>query len=156
MIPLLNIIEVDPQGADAMKLLHEAAIEARQLYPEEFAPDVPWPGNPPSPDRGVYLLAYLEGKPVACGALRPIDEATVEVRRMFVTAHARRKGLARAMLAELEIRAADFGYSSMRLETGNRQLSAMALYEALGFRRIAAFGDYVNDPLSVCFEQTIR
>ena len=154
-IPLLKIVEVDPQGADALKLLQEAAIEARQLYLEEFAPDAPWPVNGPTPDRGVYLLAYLEGKPLACGALRPIDQATVEVRRMFVTKKARRNGLARAMLGELEIRAAGFGYSSIRLETGNRQLSAMALYETLGFRRIAAFGEYANDRLSVCFEKTV-
>ena len=139
-VPLLKIVEADPRGADALALLREAAIEARELYPELFAADTPWPGNPPTPDRGVYLLAYLDGKPVASGALRPIDQATVEIRRMFVTENARRKGLARAMLGELEARAAGFGYSSMRLETGNRQLSAMALYETLGLRRIAAFG----------------
>lgn len=153
-IPLIKIVEVDPQCADALALLREAAIEARELYPELFAADAPWPGNPPTPDRGVYLLAYLDGRPVACGALRPIDQATVEIRRMFVTADARRKGLARAMLLELECRAAGFAYSSMRLETGNRQLSAMALYETLGFWRIARFGEYANDPLSVCFEKS--
>ena len=75
---------------------------------------------------------------------------------MFVTSTARRKGLARAILQELEIRAAAFGYATMRLETGNRQLSAMALYETLGFRRIEPFGEYVNDSLSVCFEKMVR
>jgi putative acetyltransferase len=152
----IRIIEVDPKGADALALLHEAANEARKLYPEHFAVDAPWPVNPPTPERGVYLLGYQEGNPVACGALRPIDGVCVEVRRMFVTAAARRKGLARVILRELEIRAAGFGYTVMRLETGNRQLSAMALYETLGFKRIAPFGAYVNDPLSICFEKTIR
>jgi putative acetyltransferase len=151
----LSIVEADPQGRDAMHLLREAAIEARGLYPELFSPDAPWPVNRPTPARGVYLLAYSDGKPVACGALRPIDETAVEVRRMFVTATARRRGWARAILRELEIRAANFGYTCMRLETGNRQSSAMALYEAYGFRRIAAFGDYVKDPLSVCFEKKL-
>lgn len=151
----LSIVEADPQGKDAMDLLHEAATEARGLYPELFAPDTPWPVNQPTPERGVYLLAYSDGRPVACGALRPIDETTVEVRRMFVTVTARRKGYARLILRELEIRAAGFGYTSLRLETGNRQLSAMALYETLGFRRIAAFGDYVDDPTSVCFEKKL-
>lgn len=151
----LSIVEADPQGKDAMNLLYEAASEARGLYPELFATDAPWPVNRPTPERGVYLLAYAYGRPVACGALRPIDETTVEVRRMFVTAAARRKGYARMILRELEIRAAGFGYTAMRLETGNRQLSAMALYETFGFRRIAAFGDYVNDPISVCFEKKL-
>jgi len=149
-------MEVDPRGGDALSLLREAASEARKLYPDHFAVDAPWPVNPPNPERGVYLLCYQEGNPVACGALRPIDEVCVEVRRMFVTSTARRKGLARAMLRELEVRAAGFGYTIMRLETGNRQLSAMALYEVLGFKRIAPFGAYVDDPLSICFEKTVQ
>lgn len=44
----------------------------------------------------------------------------------------------------------------MRLETGKRQLSAIALYETLGFKRIEPFGEYANDPLSVCFEKMVR
>lgn len=151
----LEIIKVDPQGADALALLREAAIEARGLYPEIFPSGTPWPVNQTSPERGVYLIGYLEDKPLVCGALRPIDRDCVEVRRMFVTAKARRKGLAQDMLRELERYSAGFGYSLMRLETGNRQLSAMALYERLGFKRIPAFGDYVDDPLSVCFEKSV-
>jgi len=152
----LTIVEVDPTADAALALLREAAIEARELYPELFTGDTPWPENLPTPEHGVYLVAYMDGLPVACGALRPIDENSVEVRRMFVTNTARRKGLARAILQELELRAAAFGYATMRLETGNRQLSAMALYETLGFSRIEAFGGYVNDPLSVCFEKMVR
>lgn len=139
-----------------MALLREAAIEARALYPELFAHDTPWPTNPPTPQAGLYLLGYSEGKPVACGALRPIDQSVVEVCRLFVTAAARRRSLAQAIMRELESHAAALGYSVMRLETGNRQLSAVALYEKLGFRRIPAFGNYVNDPVSLCFEKVIR
>lgn len=151
----IKFAEADPQGADAMGLLREAAIEARQLYPELFAPGAPWPVNPPTPHRGVYLVAYVDDQPVACGALRPLDAHAVEVRRMFVTHGARRRGMAQAMLAELEKRAVAFGYRVMRLETGKRQASAMALYEKLGFRRIPPFGAYANDPVSVCFEKRI-
>jgi len=149
----ISFTEADPQGADAMGLLREAAIEARKLYPELFAPGAPWPDNPPTPGRGVYLVAFIDDKPVACGALRPLDGDAVEVRRMFVVQGARRRGIAQAMLAELEKRAAAFGYQVMRLETGKRQASAMALYEKLGFRRIPTFGVYANDPVSVCFEK---
>jgi GNAT superfamily N-acetyltransferase len=145
----------DPQGVDAMVLLREAAIEVRMLYPELFPPGAPWPDNPPNPGRGIYLLGYADGKPVACGALHPIDTQTVEVRRVFVTAHARRAGLAGAMLRELEKHALQFGYTVMRLETGNRQLAAIALYEKHGFIRIPPFGEYVGDPVSVCFEKRV-
>jgi putative acetyltransferase len=146
---------VDPRGDDATALLREAALEARALYPELFPPGAPWPDNAPTPERGVYLVAYADGKPVACGALRPLDADTAELRRMFVTAGARRRGIAQALLAELEKRAAALGYRTLRLETGNRQLPAAALYEACGFVRIPAFGEYRDDPVSVCFEKHI-
>jgi len=151
----MTISSVDPRGDDAMRLLREAAVEARALYPELFPEDAAWPDNTPTPERGVYLVAYLDQRPVACGALRPLDADTAEIRRMFVTPGARRRGLARDILAELERRAAAMGYSAMRLETGNRQVAAMALYERLGFRRIPPFGEYVGDPVSVCFEKPL-
>ena len=47
------------------------------------------------------------------------------------------------------------GYKVMRLVTGNRQLPAMALYESFGFERIAPFGEYMNDPTSVCYEKRV-
>jgi GNAT superfamily N-acetyltransferase len=146
---------VDPQCGDALLLLREAAIEARALYPEFRTEGAQWPGNPPTPPGGTYVVAYDAQVPVACGALRPIDAGTVEVRRMYVLPAVRRTGVARKILAALEASAAQMGYKIMRLETGNRQLQAMALYDALGFERIAPFGEYTNDPTSVCCEKHI-
>ena len=152
----MRIVPVDPQGADATALLHEAAVEARALYPELHGPGSPWPTNPPTPPRGLYLVAYLEGRPAGSGALRPIDVATVEVRRMFVVATARQRGVGRAILRALEWAAGDLGYDVMRLETGYRQRPAMALYESYGFVRIPPFGEYAMDPTSVCYEKRVE
>lgn len=41
-----------------MILLRKAASEARDLYPELLAVDAPWPGKPPTPQRGVCLVGY--------------------------------------------------------------------------------------------------
>lgn len=151
------IDDVDPQGDEAMALLREAAVEARALYPELTAAGAPWPTNPPTPPRGAYLVARRDGAAVACGALRPMDDGdTAELRRMFVTAAARRQGAARAMLAALEARACTLGYRRLRLETGCRQAPALALYTACGYARIAPFGPYVDDPTSVCFEKALE
>jgi putative acetyltransferase len=150
-----EIRPVDPQGTDALALLAEAAVEASALYPELHDLTAPGPTNAPTPPRGIYLVAYLDGAAVACGALRPLDEHTAEVRRMYVRRSHRRRGLASAILHALEQAAAGFGYRTLRLETGYRQQPAMALYEARGFVRIAAFGPYVADPTSVCFEKRI-
>jgi len=153
--PGLVIEQVDPQGTAALTLLRQAAIEARELYPELDSPDGAWPANPPTPDRGVYLVGFVDGSPIACGALRPIDDQAAEVRRMFVLASSRRHGFARAILNTLEEYASTFGFSVLRLETGNRQLPAIALYESHGFRRVPPFGAYANDPTSVCFEKPV-
>jgi GNAT superfamily N-acetyltransferase len=48
---------------------------------------------------GVFLIAYLDGEPVATGAFRPHDQRTVEIKRMYVVPDARGKGLSRTMLA---------------------------------------------------------
>lgn len=151
----LLIRPVDPQGPDALALLAEAAREARALYADVIDPAAPPASNPPAAPRTVYLVAYLDGAAVGCGALRPIDEHTAEVRRMYVLPQARGRGVARAVLARLEAECPALGYRVLRLETGNRQRPAMALYEACGFERIAAFGPYVGDPLSVCFEKQL-
>jgi putative acetyltransferase len=152
----LRIEAVDPQGADALALMREAAIEARALYPDLHAPDAPFPDNPPTPPRGIYLLAYEGNLPIASGALRPIDETIVEIRRMYVLKDYRRQGIAQMILAALERESARLGYNLMRLETGYKQDSAMRLYEAYGFIRIPPFGAYVGDPSSVCFEKPVN
>jgi putative acetyltransferase len=151
----VRVLPADPQGAEALALLREAAVEARQLYPELFKHDAPWPTNPPVGERGAFLLAYVGDELAGCGALRMMDATTAEVRRMFVRASARRVGVARAVLAHLEIEARALGYNVLRLETGVRQQAAMALYERAGFKRIPPFGEYAGDPTSVCFEKRI-
>lgn len=151
----LLIESVDPQHPQALLLLAEAALEARALYPGLFGRDAPTPVNPPLQSREVYLLASREGVVLGCGALRQRDPFTGELQRMFVTGAARRAGVARALLARLEHDARQHGYRQLVLETGARQQPAIALYGSCGWRRIAAFGAYAGDPMSVCFGKAL-
>ncbi len=153
--PALQIAEVDPCGDEALGLLRLAAAEARQLYPELQQPGAPEPGNTPTPPRGVYLIARLDGRTLAMGAHRPLDADCSELRRLYVHESARRLGLARRLLVALEAHARQVGFRTLRLETGFRQLPAMRLYEACGYRRIPPFGPYVGDPSSVCYEKQL-
>lgn len=151
----LQIEAVDPQHPQALVLLREAAREARKLYPELFGADAPAPTNPPLHPREVYLIARRDGRALGCGALRRRDEFTGELQRMFVTRSARRDGVARALLAQLEREARLHGYRQLVLETGVRQGPAIALYGGCGWRRIAAYGSFVGDPTSVCFGKAL-
>jgi GNAT superfamily N-acetyltransferase len=156
-----DIRVVDPLCADALALLRAAALEARALYPDLIPADAPLPTNAPHAPGCVYLIAYDAAQPVGMGALRPLpvaaDQApepeTAEVRRMFVDAAHRRRGVGREVLAALMQHATVMGYQRVLLETGNRQVPAIALHERVGFRRVAPFGPHVGDPTSVCFEK---
>ena len=85
-----------------------------------------------------------------------MDAEAVEVKRMYVAPGARRLGIGRRILAELERLAARFDYRVMRLETGIRQPEAIALYESCGFHRIPPFDQYVGNPISVCYEKNVQ
>ncbi len=149
------IAEADPQGAVVLALLRQAAIEARAMYPELHAKDAPWPSNGPTPPRGIYLVATLDGLAVGMAAHRPMNRFASEVRRMYVHRDFRRRGIALALLAQLESHARAHGFTHLRLETGNRQAPAMRLYASCGFLRIAPFGSHASDPTSVCCEKPL-
>jgi GNAT superfamily N-acetyltransferase len=152
----LLILPRDPLDPDALFLLREAAIEARRLYPDLIDPAAPMPTNDPPQPGSIYLLAFFGENPVGCGALRQIDATTAEVRRMYVLSSARRAGIGRALLVRLEKEADKLGYTLLKLETGNRQRAAMALYESYGFTRIPLFGAHVNHPISVCYAKKVE
>jgi len=150
-----TVRECDPLSTEALNLLHEAALEAQALYPELHDPLGPRPTNRPTPPRGLYLVAFAGRVPVGMGAHRPLDEYTTEVRRMFVTKEARHQGVARAVLQCVEAHTRAQGFRLLVLETGTKQLPAMRLYESSGFSRIPAFGEYANDPTSVCYAKSL-
>lgn len=152
LAPLL-IAAVDPQHSQALALLGEATQEARALYPKLLGSDGPSPCNPPLRAREIYLLAWRDDAAVACGALRRIDDITAELHRLFVTRTARREGVASALLERLAHEAHGLGYRQLVLETGAHEKPALALYRACGWRRIAAFGPYHGDAMSVCFSK---
>jgi GNAT superfamily N-acetyltransferase len=94
-----------------------------------------------APPGGAFLVAYLASEPVGCAGLVRLDERTGEVKRMYIARAARRRGLARELLAGLEEAARAAGYSRVRLDTSAGQPEARALYEAAGYRRIEAYND---------------
>jgi ribosomal protein S18 acetylase RimI-like enzyme len=108
-----------------------------------------------APGRGVFVVARIGGRAVGCGAVRPLQTGVGELKRMWVDPQARRRGIARRILAQLEAAAAELGWTTLRLETGVPQPEAIALYESFGYYRIPCFGEYADDPHSECFEKRL-
>jgi putative acetyltransferase len=100
--------------------------------------------------QGVLLVARVDGAPVGCGALRRLGPATGEIKRMYVAPSARGGGIGARILAELERHARELGIRRLLLETGERQVEAVRLYERFGFARVPCFGEYADAPLSLC------
>lgn len=106
-----------------------------------------------------FFVARLDGVAGACGAV-VADDGFAELKRMYVVPALRGRGLVQAILARLEAEARAQGYTRIMLETGDMLHSAIGAYERAGFRRRAAFGEYLTmAPLavarSVYFEKRI-
>lgn len=101
------------------------------------------------------LVAYYNNKPVGCGAFKPYDHESVEVKRMYLKPENRGSGIASDILKTLEISAKERGYKRTVLETGKRQLEAVKFYHKFGYRRIPNYGQYVQMDNSYCFEKRL-
>lgn len=101
------------------------------------------------------VVAYWEGQPAGSGAFKPFDEQSVEIKRMFVPPTLRGKGIAQAVLQELENWARELGYTATVLETGLMLPEAIRLYEKYGYSRIPNFGQYIGVESSVCFQKPL-
>jgi ribosomal protein S18 acetylase RimI-like enzyme len=150
---MLTIGTDDPIGPTARELIHDLCAELSGRY---GAPPSPFSTSEAAAARTIFLVARLDGQPVGCAALRRIDDHTAEIKRMYVAPAGRRKGIARRLLAELEQSAMEFDYRAIRLETGILQPEAQRLYESCGYKRIATFGPYVGNPISICYEKVLR
>jgi GNAT superfamily N-acetyltransferase len=143
-------IRPDRLESDVVRRLIAALdTELYERYPEEGAVFTRLDADELAPDRGV-MVAYDGDLAVGCGALRLLDDGRAEVKRMYVLPHKRGRGAGRTLLDALTVEAGRLGATKIVLETGERLVEAISLYERAGFVQISCFGEYVDSPLSVC------
>jgi ribosomal protein S18 acetylase RimI-like enzyme len=111
-----------------------------QGFPDELAA---LPGRYARPRGGVWL-ASDGGEVVGCVALRPLDEGTCEMKRLYVRPAHRGTGLGRVLAERVLVEAAGAGYSRILLDTLPSMGGAIRLYRALGFVEVAA---YCHNPI---------
>ncbi|MFI8530678.1 GNAT family N-acetyltransferase [Streptomyces aquilus] len=139
----ITVTLVDGAAPDARACLDAYAADIDARFPEGFdKSDLVGPQEV-SGTAGAFFVAYEEGRPVGCGALRRLEPGVGELRHVWVHRDARRLGLARRLLAALEAEAAARGLTLLRLDTHATLTEAQAMYRACGYTEIPAYVDHV-------------
>jgi GNAT superfamily N-acetyltransferase len=102
-----------------------------------------------------FVAGFVDGRPVACGALQPLGDGVGEIKLMYVRPAYRRQGLSRLILAALEELGVHRGYHTLRLEAGRYLAPALGLYHGAGYRPIPLYGEHIGNPSSICFEKSL-
>lgn len=150
---MVRIEQVPPTDLHLRALIQALDKDLQQRYDEEniYTVDL----DHPDAFQTTFIVAYVDETPAGCGAIRPLDTESVELKRFFVDSAYRRQGIAGNMLQALEHKALEQGCHFVRLETGAEQFEATAFYERNGYYRIPVFGDYEDDGISLCYEKKL-
>jgi GNAT superfamily N-acetyltransferase len=142
-----------PDSADAVALITELEAVLEPLYPTESRHGF---SVAKLIAEGVaFFLIRCDETPAGCAGIKLFGEEYGEVKRMYVRPQFQGRGFGQLMLEHLADYAREQGVSLLRLETGIHQHAAIRLYERMGFRKIPPFGEYWEDPLSICYEKSL-
>ncbi|MEA2196540.1 MAG: hypothetical protein QOJ25_591 [Solirubrobacteraceae bacterium] len=135
---MLELRRFDDADAEAVRQLHDVALADAGAH----VVSGPWDDDLRSirsaylQDGGEFLVGWLDGRLVAMGALRHVTAAAAEIKRMRVHPRFQRRGFGSTVLARLEDRARQLGYSKLRLDTTVMQVAAQALYAREGYTEV--------------------
>ena len=141
---LIELRQVDPAGPDAQRCLRAYVAELNRRAPERgFDPSKGATAHPHEvrPPGGAFVVAYLRGEAIGCGAVKHQPAEVSDIKRMWVAESARGLGLGRRLLEHLERLAREHGSREARLETSDVLPEAIALYRSSGYVEVPPFND---------------
>lgn len=149
---MIIIEKTDPRHLGAVSLLKQSHALMRSLFPpeENFFLNI----DDLVADHIHFFTARDGERILGTGALA-VKEGYGEVKSMFVDEAARGKGVADALMRQIEDTARELGLSQLKLETGNVLHAAHKLYARHGFTPCDRFGDYPESPSSIYMEKTL-
>lgn len=132
-----------PDSPAALSCLAAYGAELARVFDNGYDPAG---DGPPDHDdyrqpQGGFLVAWLNGQPVGCGAWKRLEPATGEIKRLWISGTVRGTGLGRRLLRTLEGLARDAGMTQVRLDTNRVLTAAQALYRTEGYKETAAYND---------------
>ncbi|MGR3501762.1 GNAT family N-acetyltransferase [Pseudaestuariivita sp.] len=142
-----------PKEAGSLALLQESHALMQSLFSEDenhflsvdelCAPSVHF-----------FTARDADGTALGCGALA-VKDGYGEIKSMYVATRARGKGVAAALLSEIEDEARRQALPMLRLETGDVLYDAHRLYGRHGFSIRGPFGEYTESPASLFMEKPL-
>ncbi|MCC4247607.1 GNAT family N-acetyltransferase [Microbacterium testaceum] len=157
----LQRVDVDDPRAVELRGILDADLDER--YREADADDPPGMAEERAEALAVhadqvvatFLAVDADGTALGHVMLRRLDEEW-ELKRLIVTATARRRGVGRALTDAVVARAAEGGARRVILQSGRMQPESLALYVAAGFTPIPVYEPYIATmPESLCFERVL-
>ncbi len=143
-ISLVDIRPTDPEAPDAQRCLRAYVGELNRRAPDRgFDPSQGSTAEPHEvrPPHGAFVVVYLRGEPIGCGAVKHHPGEVTDIKRMWVAESVRGLGLGRRLLEHLEGLARQHGSREVRLETGDVLGEAIALYRSAGYVEVDPFND---------------
>ena len=87
---------------------------------------------------GALLVGYDADKPVACIAIKKLNDDTCEAKRLFIKPEYRGKGYAKTMLNTMLDKAKELGFAEVTFTTKPSVMQiAYGLYKRMGFEETA-------------------
>src|SRR5688572_5888537 len=135
------IERVDPANDSARWCVAQYFAELSERFEEGYDPTKALPADDAElrPPRGAFVMASVDGEPVACGSLKTVSPKIAWIKRMWVASSARGLGLGRLLLAALWDEARRLGRTRMHLETNRRLVEAIQLDRSAGYVEVAPF-----------------
>ena len=115
----------------------------REESTANYVTTFPDPARFVAPD-GVFLVVETEEGDVGCGGIRRLSPDLFEIKHVYLQPRTRGQGLGRALLGELERRAALLGARTVVLDTNESQIAAANLYRSTGYEEIEPYNDNGN------------
>lgn len=139
-----KIFTIESPGSDVARQCLEAYFnELAQRFENGFDPVQSNAAEDPdmAAPCGAFLIAWLNGRPVACGGVKTIAPHTGEIKRMWVAPEVRGMGIARRLLDAIETEARRLGMTRVCLDTNRALVEAQAMYRKAGYRDAARYND---------------
>ena len=149
---MIIVGHTDPHDPQATALLQQSHALMTSLFPPEdnfyLSIDDLCADN-------IHFFTAREGDTVLGTGALMVKDGYGEIKSMFVSEFARGRGVADAILRQLEDHAKTEFLRMLKLETGNVLYAAHRLYTRHEFVPCGPFGDYIDAPSSIFMEKAL-